>query len=118
MGFSDGHMLFILRYGDKMTLQKPKRLELPKYLKWVKKRDCCLFLPGCLRHGGDAHHVKSVGSGGHDNYAIPTCRVCHTLIQNATEKQYEQWGMSETYPYRMAIETFAQYLLEHGKGIK
>ena len=98
------------------TQPKPKRLELPKYLDWLKKQPCSLMLPGCLWQGGDAHHSRSRGSGAHDNYAIPVCRICHTLIQNATEMQMKRiWGTSREEMYRIAIESFAKYLLI-GKG--
>jgi len=97
------------------TQPKPKRLELPKYLDWLKKQPCSLMLPGCLWTSGDAHHTKSKGSGAHDNYGIPCCRVCHTLVQNATEGQMTTWGTSKAEMYRMAIESFAKYLLI-GKG--
>ena len=69
------------------------------------------MLPGCLWHGGDAHHTKTTGSGAHDNYAIPCCRVCHTLIQNATEEQMAEMGTSKAELYRIAIESFAKYLI-------
>ena len=104
-----------------MKFPKHKRLELPKYIEWLKKQPCSMMLPDCMvtwhaldgkTSKGDAHHVKSKGSGGHDNYCIPVCRICHTKIQNATEEQMEKWGTSREELYRIAIESFARYMNE------
>jgi hypothetical protein len=71
-----------------MTNFKKNRIVDLKLLSRIRKQICLVYscaepkdrcvLPTC----SDAHHVKSVGSGGHDleTNVIPLCRKHHTEI--------------------------------------
>ena len=60
-----------------MKLIKPKRIEDKEYLEYIRKQECVINNGDCW---GDmvAAHLKSVGSGGNDNTAIPMCVGHHT----------------------------------------
>lgn len=67
-----------------INLQKQSRLELPKYIKWIRTLECVV----CGEPGHDnnqivPHHIKGVGhlSGGGlkagDEWAMPMHKLCH-----------------------------------------
>lgn len=60
---------------------KPKRIVSKKLIELVKEQSCtaCFCNPPV-----DAHHVKSVRSGGHDivQNLMPLCRFCHSTLHS------------------------------------
>ena len=46
------------------------------YLRYIRQQPCVV----CGHTLTQAHHVKTVGSGGGDNWAIPLCISCHQMI--------------------------------------
>ena len=56
--------------------QKNKTWRSKKYLDYIRKQPCVV----CGHTSTQAHHVKTVGSGGGDEWAIPLCVPCHQTI--------------------------------------
>ena len=59
-----------------MSYNKNKPWRSKKYLEYIRKQPCVV----CGNTLTQAHHVKTVGSGGGDEWAIPLCRNCHQMI--------------------------------------
>ncbi len=55
---------------------KPMTWKSKNYLKHVRAYPCIVC--GCIHT--QAHHVKTVGSGGSDTFAVPLCVFCHREI--------------------------------------
>lgn len=53
------------------------------YLDWIRAKRCSVL--ACRVTPCDAHHIKTVGSGGHDHMTIPLCRHHHTMLQDAPD---------------------------------
>lgn len=61
-----------------MKFPKPARKQDRSVIDQVKESPCC----ACGAQNVDAHHIKSVGSGGGDefNNLLPLCRQHHTEV--------------------------------------
>jgi len=58
------------------TYHKNKPWRSKKYLEYIRKQPCVV----CGHTLTQAHHVKTVGSGGGDEWVIPLCIPCHQMI--------------------------------------
>lgn len=85
-----------------MMIEKPVKLELPEYLKWIRKQECC----NCGRepspdHPIVPHHEIGVGDGKEgskagDDRAMPLCAYpCHEALHNSTGRAHEHWIMAQ-----------------------
>lgn len=79
---------------------KPKRYENEEYLEFIRGLDCCV--PGCnsknvVRKGKytkvEAHHTKTVASGGSDLTAVPLHDIHHTEAHLSQVKFQEKYGI-------------------------
>lgn len=90
-----------------MMFPKHQRFSSPVYIRWVKEQPCV----NCDAPApSDPHHVKGVGnfSGGGmtagDNFAMPLCRKCHTLLHNGVIPLIEQWKWLAKTAARAIVE--------------
>src|SRR3972149_5069473 len=60
-------------------IPKIKRYESKQYLEFVRSLPCCV----CKNTEVDAHHFKTVGSGGSDLDTVNLCRACHAQVHQA-----------------------------------
>jgi len=58
------------------SYHKKKAWRSKEYLEYIREQPCLV----CSNPMTQAHHVKTVGSGGGDNWAIPLCIPCHQMI--------------------------------------
>ena len=100
---------------------KPKRYENPEYLEFVRQLPCCV--PGCksknvLRKDKgrkvEAHHCKSVGSGGSDLTAVPLHDIHHTEAHLSQVKFQEKYGVDFK---EVQIECMQLYIMEKCDGV-
>ncbi len=66
----------------------------PRHRRFVRSHVCCV----CGKQPTDFAHVKTVGSGGGDQFGVPLCRGCHSLQHTI--------GI-ETFQHRFGIDLLA-----------
>lgn len=70
------------RKPRKVKLVKPNgRLRSPKHRAWVRKHQCAVGNAICDWRI-DAHHVKTRGAGGGDEWCVSLCRYHHQAFHN------------------------------------
>ena len=79
-----------------MPFPKTSRLEIPRYLKWVKTQPCC----GCGNSADDAHHIidtglylGGMGTKAHDFHTMPMCRRCHGELHRDVKAWEQEHGL-------------------------
>ena len=68
------------------TYYKQKRWTSKKYLDFVRQQLCII----CGRSPVEAHHVKTIGSGGDDTFAVPLCIEHHCIIHTIGIKSFQK----------------------------
>ena len=74
-------------------IPKNPRIELPKYLAWIRKQRCACCASDV---GVQPHHLIGYGNGGMgtkapDFFAIPMCAVCHRELHDANGEDRTHW---------------------------
>lgn len=81
---------------QKLGLEKRKRTHDPHYLAEIRKCPCL----ACGKEApSEAHHIRSRGNGGGDDWfnIMPLCRMCHTQGQNAWHRGKRNFFLA--YPH-------------------
>lgn len=76
------------RKERKVRLKKPgQRLRSAKHLAWVREHYCAVS--GDMHEGGyEAHHVKTRGAGGGDEWAICLCAKHHRQLHDMGRQSF------------------------------
>lgn len=94
-----------------MSLQKPKRIECPEFLGWIRSLPCVV----CGAPSGTAHHMISVGAGGSDLFAVPACPTCHRALQDRDWKTLHRRGIDVAYLWNIIALNLQKWLLQTGR---
>jgi len=90
---------------------KPQRIELPKYLKFVRQHPC--LIKDCWKRT-EAHHVVFDGQGRtgskvSDFQTVPLCEEHHKLFHQCGRASFEfQFGLNL---YQIIIDLLSEYLM-------
>ena|SRR5690348_10282487 len=73
-------------------MKRDTKVTCSAYLKWIRQKPCVI----CLHPSDDAHHIVARGRGSakqNDFYALPFCRVHHSIIhaRGADTYQVDLW---------------------------
>lgn len=76
------------RKPKKKRFVKPgQRVRSPKHMAWVRKHECCAQGHACegIIH---AHHVKTRGAGGGDEWCVSLCARHHRLLHDTGRLEF------------------------------
>lgn len=103
------------RWGIMELRQREPRLVDPAYLRWLRKKPCCVCGKPApsdaahIRFGSEAYGKRNVGMAEKpdDRWAIPLCRECHT--SQHSENEQEWWRRKRMLPLLLARKFYSEF---------
>ena len=101
--------------------QREPRLVDEKYLRWLRKKPCCVCgkpapSDAChIRFGSSFYGKRDVGMGEKpdDRWAIPMCRVCHITQHSMNEQEF--YRERRILPLLLAQRLYSEFGGDGGK---